>query len=461
MNSQGTQLEVQQKWIRVDRPFQLPGYLKEALQKLNESGHIAYLVGGCVRDFLIGRELKDYDIATDATPDLLCKLFPMAITVGKAFGVIKVPTGTQPPLLEIATFRKDLEYQDYRRPEGVVFSGPVEDASRRDFTMNGLFYDPKTSRILDCVDGMEDIQRKVIRAIGNPSVRFREDALRLLRAVRFKTRLGFSIDLETAQAIRNRARLITKVSAERVRDELTAMWTGPNPSEALRLLSDLDLLSFVLPEVEALKGIVQIPSYHPDEDVWAHLLKMLEFLAQQNHQRSATLAWAAVLHEIGKPVVSKQNDGPNFNGHEIEAAKLAEKVTQRFKLSGNEIQRVVALVADHLKLKDAFQMREATLERLLREDHFEELLALHRADACALDGNLAYYEFCSSRLNQLKSTSQMELPKLVDGRDLIQLGFSPGPLFSEILKTIEDLTLEKKFKTKDEALEYVIKNFVN
>jgi poly(A) polymerase len=460
VSSQSTQLETQQKWIRLDRSFQLPGYVKEALQKLNESGYIAYLVGGCVRDFLIGRELKDYDIATDATPGVLCKLFPMAITVGKAFGVIKVPTGTQPPLLEIATFRKDLDYNDHRHPEGVVFSGPVEDASRRDFTMNGLFYDPKTSRILDCVQGVEDIQNRLIRAIGNPSLRFREDALRLLRAVRFKTRLGFSIDLETAQAIRSRARLVTKVSAERLRDELTALWTGPRPGEALKLLSELDLLPWVLPELEELKGVIQIPSHHPDEDVWTHLLKMVDFLAKQSPHRSVALAWAAVLHEVGKPVVSKQNAGLNFNHHEVEAAKLVEKITQRFKLSGVEIQRVVSLVGDHLKLKDVFQMREATLQRLLREDHFEELLALHRADACALDGNLAYYEFCSSRLNQLKSAAQLGMPKWVDGRDLIQLGFSPGPLFSEILRNVEDLTLEKKFASKDEALEYVIKNFV-
>ncbi len=450
----------QEKWVRLDRPFHIPAYVREALQKVNESEHVAYLVGGCVRDFLLGREIKDYDIATDANPDLLCKLFPMAITVGKAFGVLKVPTGSQPPLLEIATFRKDLNYEDHRRPEGVVFTGPEEDASRRDFTMNGLFYDPKTSRILDCVGGVEDIQNRVIRAIGDPSVRFREDALRLLRVVRFQSRLGFSIAGETFQAVRSRARLITKVSAERIRDELTAMWTGPNPGDSLRLLSEMELLPLVLPEVEALKGVKQFPSYHPDENVWAHLLKMLDLLAKQSPKRTTTLAWAAVLHEVGKPVVALQNEGKNFNGHEVEAAKLAEKICLRFKLSGSEAQRVVSLVADHLKLKDVFQMREATLQRLLRADHFEELLALHRADACASDGNLAYYEFCLSRLNQLKDTSQLEMPKLIDGRDLIQLGFQPGPLFSEILATVEDLTLEKQLTTKDQALEYVIKNFV-
>jgi poly(A) polymerase len=455
-----TPVESPQKWVRLDRPFPLPGYVKEALQKLDESGHIAYLVGGSVRDFLLGKELKDHDIATSAPPDLLCKLFPMAIEVGKEFGVIKVPTGGSPPLLEIATFRKDLEYSDHRRPEGVVFSGPLEDASRRDFTVNALYYDPKTNRILDSVGGMDDLKNKVIRAIGQPSVRFREDALRLLRAVRLKVRLEFQLDPETAQAIQARAKLISKVSAERIRDELTLMWTGPRAAQALALLSELALLDVILPEVEALKGVVQISAAHPYDDVWEHLLKMLEFFERQNPIRTATASWAAVLHEVGKPVVSKLSQGKNFNGHEIEGAKMAERIAERFKMSRNEVQRVSALVADHLKLKDVFQMRESTLQRLLREDHFEELLALHRADACAFDGNLAYYEFCASRLNQLKMNPHLLPPKLLDGRDLIQMGFSPGPLFSEILNVVEDLTLEKTLKTKDEALEYVLKTYV-
>jgi poly(A) polymerase len=449
------------KWIRSDRALPLPAYVKEALQKLGEAGHVAYIVGGSVRDFLLGKEVKDHDIATSADPDELVRLFPRAIEVGKAFGVIKVPTGTTPPLLEIATFRKDLDYRDYRRPKGVVFTGPVQDAVRRDFTINALFYDPKTSRILDITGGMEDLKNKVLRAIGNPSERFREDALRLLRAIRFKTRLGFELEVTTKEAILARAKLISRVSAERVRDELTLMWTGPQPKEALSLLSELGLLTLILPELEALKGIPQVPSTHKNENVWNHMLKMVQILVEQNPVRSSNLLWAAVLHEVGKPVALKINNQKNFIGHEIESSKLAQIITQRFKMSRADCDRIAIMVAEHTKFKEVFQMRESTLQRFIREPHFEELLALHKADATASDGNLAYYEFCSSRLEAFKQSAEPISPKLVDGKDLIQLGFRPGPEFSEILNVLEDLILEKKLTSKEEALEYVLKNFVD
>ncbi len=434
--------------------------MKEALQKLDEAGHIVYVVGGSVRDFLLGKESKDHDLATSASPDELCLLFPNALTVGKAFGVLKVPTGVNSQLLEIATFRQDLEYENHRHPKNVIFAGPLQDAQRRDFTINALFYDPKTLRILDLTGGVEDLKKGVIRAIGQPKERFKEDALRLLRAIRFKTRLGFQLDSDTADAIRSRARLITKVSAERVRDELTLMWMGPHPKESLRLLSDLGLLNYILPEVEALKGVAQIPSYQPNEDVWTHLLKMLEHLAKQSQIRSPALSWAAVLHEVGKPIAAKLNDGKNFNGHEIESAKAASRMTQRLKMSRTDSERIAIMVADHLKFRDVFQMRESTLQRFIREEHFEELLSFHKADAVASDGNLAYYEFCSVRFQALKSLPQAGSHKLIDGQDLIQLGFSPGPEFSEILHCVEDLALEKKLTSKEQALEYVVKNFV-
>lgn len=449
------------KSIRIERTFPLPFYVKAALQTLDEAGHVAYIVGGSVRDFLLGKEVKDHDIATSAHPDEICELFPEAVTVGKAFGVIKVPTGAQPPLLEIATFRQDLEYRDHRRPNGVVFSGPIEDAKRRDFTINALFFDPKTNRIIDSVNGMEDLKAGVIRAIGNPSDRFREDALRLLRAVRFKTNLGFQFDPETSAAVAARARLISKVSAERIRDELTLMWTGPRPAEALQILSELGLLSLILPEVEDLKGVTQTPSYGRHEDVWSHLLKMLDFLVLQNPIRPPVLSWAAVLHEIGKPVASRLNDGKNFNGHEIETSKMAGKIAHRLKMSRADLDRIVAMVSNHLKFREVFQMRESTLMRFIREPYFEELLAFHQADAASSDANLAFYEFCLSRLNSFKNQPIFENTRLVDGNDLIQLGFLPGPEFSEILRLVEDLALEKKLRTKEEALEYVIKNFVH
>jgi poly(A) polymerase len=434
--------------------------VREATQRLDEAGHVAYIVGGSVRDFLLGREVKDYDIATSAMPEELCDLFPKAVTDGKVFGVIQVPTGSDPQFLEIATFRQDLVYQDHRHPTGIVFSNPMEDAYRRDFTINSLFFDPKTSRILDYTGGLEDLRQGVIRAIGNPSERFKEDALRLLRAVRFKTRLGFRLEPQTSDAIRARARLISKVSSERVRDELAWMWSCSRPDAALALLSELGLLSLVLPEVEALKGLPQIPAGRPKEDLWAHLLKTLRLLAEQNLHRSSTLSWMAVLHEIGKPIAFQLNERKNFNAHEIEGAKVVEKVTNRLKVSRDDSKKIAAMVSSHLKFKEVFQMREATLQRFIREDYFEELLAFHKADAMASDGNLAYYEFCLSRLDSLKKLPPLESYKLIDGKDLIQLGLFPGPGFSEILRVVEDLALEKKVTSKEGALEYIVKHFV-
>ncbi len=435
--------------------------MKEALQRLDQEGHVAYVVGGSVRDFLLGRETKDHDIATSAGPDELCRIFPEAITVGKAFGVIKVPIEGQEFPLEIATFREDLEYRDHRHPTGVLFAGPSEDARRRDFSINALFFDPKTSRILDTVGGMEDLQAGVIRAIGDPSARFQEDALRLLRAVRFATALGFEIEPETAQAIAARAKLISKVSNERIRDELTAMLLGPRPVAAVKLLSEFGLLKRILPEVEAMRGVRQIPDWDDKAgDVWNHSLRVLDQLAKQNPKRSFALAWAALLHDVGKPVASMKSGGKNFNSHEIYGSNLVKSIGDRLKMPRAEILRIAAMVEDHLKFKDVFQMRESTLQRFVREPHFEELLALHRADAMASDGNLAAYEFCSTRYQEYKNTPQDGDQRLITGEDLIQMGFKPGPSFSEILRTVEDLALERKLTTKDEALEYVVKHFV-
>jgi poly(A) polymerase len=421
--------------------------VREALQKLSEAGHVSYIVGGSVRDFLLEKENKDHDIATSADPNELCRLFPNAFTVGKAFGVIKVPVDGGRSLLEIATFRKDLEYEDNRRPVGVVFSDAYEDAIRRDFTINALFFDPKTMRILDATGGLDDLRDRVIRAIGDPHKRFREDALRLLRGVRFQANLGFRMDSETAQAIRTRARFIGKVSAERIRDELTLMIRGPRVVDAVLALSDLELLKHVLPEVEAVRT--------HGKPLWNRYLKMLKVLAQKNPKRNSVLAWAAVLHDIGKPKVAALGKG--FAGYESEGGRLAKGVAQRFKMSRAEVDSIGTLVGTQAKFREVFQMRESTLERFLRLEHFEDLLALHEADAICSDGNLAYFEFCKSRFQSQKP----ELPvRLVDGTDLIQLGLSPGPEFSRILRVLEDMALEKKLSTKVEALEYVVKNFV-
>jgi tRNA nucleotidyltransferase/poly(A) polymerase len=413
------------------------------------------VVGGCVRDYLLEAPTKDYDIATSATPDEIQRLFPRSLDVGKAFGVIKVPVPGRGGELEIATFREDLEYRDHRHPSKVRFSSPEEDARRRDFTVNALFFDPKTSRILDAAGGVEDLKAGLIRAIGQPDERFNEDALRLLRAVRFAARLGFAIEPATLEAIRQRARLIRKVSAERVRDELTAMWTGPRPDAALAMLSRLGLLAHVLPELHALQGLAA----GPEGDVWEHLLRVVGALARQAPKRSVPLAWAAVLHEAGKPAAYARSGRKNFNGHELEGARLGAAVCDRLRLSRADAERVAAIVADHLKFRDTFQMREATLQRFVREPHFGELLALHRADAAATDGNLAYYEFCRTRLETLARSP--ETPRLLDGSDLIQLGLKPGPEFSEILRVVEDLALEGTLRSKEQALEYVVKRFVS
>jgi len=450
------------KWIRINKPFPLPPHVKEAIQKLNEAGQIAYIVGGSVRDFLLNRESKDHDIATSAGPEELCRLFPDAVTVGKSFGVLKIPIRDEhgPQFFEIATFRKDLEYKDFRHPTKVLFTGVIEDALRRDFTVNALYYDPKTSRILDPVEGSEDIKNKVIRAIGDPSARFKEDALRLLRAVRFTTNLGFSLEAKTAEAIKARARLITRVSAERVRDELTLMIKGPKPAKALRMLSELQLLIHVLPEIEAMKGVGQSEIFHPEGDVWEHTLKMMECLSKQNRDITLTLAWASLLHDVGKPVAASRSEGKNFNGHEKDGGKLSETIGTRLKMSRSEIDRIIALVENHLKFKDVFGMREATLIRFISQPEFEELLALHKADSVASDGNLAYYDFCLARLAELKRQSNQKPKRLITGEDLIQLGLEPGPKFTEILRNIEDLALEQKLNSKEEALEYVIKHYV-
>lgn len=403
-----------------------------------------------MRDFLLGRESKDHDIATSATPDELCDLFPRSVTVGKAFGVIKVPVNISeadaPVLMEIATFREDLEYVNHRHPRGVRFSGPEEDARRRDFTINALFYDPKTARILDTVGGLQDLEAGVLRAIGNPSERFREDALRLLRAVRFAARLGFAIEPLTQAAIAARAKLIAKVSAERVREELTLMWTSTRPAEALEMLARTGLLSHVLPEVDALRTQAPGPSGHTP---WEKTLRVLATLAAQQPKRSAELSWAAVWLETAGRIEPPLG------------AEIARTSATRLKMSASAIDRIGQILESQPKFRDVFKMRESTLQRFVREPAFEESLGLHRADATISDGNLASYEYCHGRWRETRAAGDgLSTSKLLDGKDLIQLGLKPGPEFSEILRVIEDLAFEQRLRSKEEALEYVVRNFV-
>lgn len=453
------------KSIRINKAFPLPSYAKEAIQKLGEEGYVAYVVGGGVRDFLLGVEIKDVDLATDADPQEICRLFPDSVTVGKAFGVIKVNTGLGAPMLEIATFRKDLDYEDHRRPKGVLFSSPIEDAHRRDFTINALFFDPKTKQILDATgQGLDDLKAKIIRAIGHPHKRFKEDALRLLRAIRFQTRFGFELEAGTAVAIQEDAKLINRVSFERVRDEVSLMISGARPAEALDLLSQYGLLKYILPEIETLKigppGQTAWSHRHP-ESLWEHLLKSLTYLSELSPRRPAWLSWAALLHEVGRPMALERSSGKDSIGHEVEGAQLAFKIATRMKMSRLECDQISKMIENHLKFKEVFQMREATLQRFIREPDFEDWLSFHRADAMASDGNLAFYEYCAYRFGEYQKTRHLETQKLITGKDLIQLGFEPGPEFSKILRVIEDHAFEKSLQTKEAALEYIIKNFVN
>jgi poly(A) polymerase len=442
----------------------LPDYVLDAIDRLKKAGFEAYLVGGSVRDFLLERGLKDHDLATNALPDDLSRLFPEAIEVGKSFGVIKVPIAQEtsaPIILEIATFREDLEYQDHRHPEGVVFSTPEKDAQRRDFTINALFYDVKNSKIHDYVGGLADLKAKTLRAIGKPNERFQEDALRLLRAVRFSVALGFHIEKETEAAIHKDAHLISEISGERIRDELTSMWRGENPHHALQKLSNFGLLQRVLPELEELKGVVQSPEHHPEGDVWMHTALVMEKLSKNVKFPSLTLVWSTLLHDIGKPESARRSGGENFHGHETIGAQMTEEIGSRLKLSRKEIDRIKILIAEHLKFKDAQQMKVSTLKRWLLSDHFEELLELHRADTLASSGNLAHYEFCLERLNQVrKEADQGRYDKLLSGNDVMNLGILPGPRVGDVLRAVEDEVLEGNLQNKKEAIDFVKKNFL-
>lgn len=449
------------KWIRIERPLPLPALVREAISRLNETGYVAYVVGGSVRDFLMGRTPKDHDLATDATPDEILALFPEAIPVGKAFGVVRLvgEVGKAQDDVEIATFRKDLDYVDSRHPSGIELAGPVEDSARRDFTINAIYYDSKAVRVLDLENGQADLRAHLIRAIGNPAKRFQEDALRLLRAVRFAVTLGFQIESETWKAVCARARSITRVSPERIRDEFHAILASSRADEGMTLLHDSGMLHHIVPELLALRGVKQSPLYRRENDLWLHLLTSLRVLHGLYPDRARVLSWAVLLREIGKPVAYRKSGGVNFNGYEIESARIARSILDRLRLPRTEVEAVVAMLADQLKFREIFRMRESRLQRWVREPYFEELLALHHVDSVAGDGNLVAYEFALSRWQSVHNGGG-EMPRLIDGKDLIGLGFSPGPEFTAILRTVEDLALEDQLKTKEDALEYVVKHFV-
>ena len=427
---------------------------KTVIRKLRSSGHQAWLVGGCVRDLLLGVKPKDYDVSTDARPDRVMELFPSSGQVGAHFGVVLVRDDFSQ--VEVATFRSDREYVDGRRPAGVRFeTDPREDVLRRDFTVNGLMMDPETGRVLDYVNGRADLERRVVRAIGDPDTRFREDHLRLLRAVRFAARLGFQIVPETLEAIRRNHELILRVAPERTRDELVRILTEGGARYGFELLESSGMLQDVLPEVAAMKGVAQPPEYHPEGDVWVHTLLLLERL---RHNPTPTLALGALLHDVGKPPTFRVAERIRFDGHVEEGVLLARGILERLRFSTAEAEQVEALVAQHMRFKDAQLMKESTLKRFLRLPHFNEHLELHRLDCLASHQRLENYKFVVRKLEEF-SHEQLRPAPLVNGDDLLAAGYRPGPVFARILSAVEDAQLEGAVLTKEAGMALVRERF--
>jgi poly(A) polymerase len=423
------------------------------IERLRAHGHAAYLAGGCVRDMLLHREPKDFDVATDARPPRIAELFPDALPVGAQFGVMLLHCqGLQ---VEIATFRSDHAYLDGRRPSAVTFTPSAEqDARRRDFTINGLFLDPLGGEVLDYVGGRDDLAAGIIRAIGDPAERFAEDYLRLIRAVRFAARLGFEIEPRTLAAISAQAAAIAHVAVERVREELIRILTESGARRGFELLDSTGLLVQLLPEISAMKGVAQPPEFHPEGDVWIHTLLMLEMLRDP----SPTLAMGVLLHDVGKPPTFRHAERIRFDGHVEIGAKMAAAICARLRVSRRETERIVALVENHLRFKDAPRMKQSTLKRFLRLDGFEEHLELHRLDCLSSHRNLENYEFARQAWTTLPQEAIRPAP-LITGHDLIAAGYTPGPVFRRILQAVEEAQLENRIKTRAEALELVVSQF--
>ncbi len=428
----------------------------EIVRTLRGAGHQAYLVGGCVRDLLVGREPADYDVATDATPDQVMRIFPQTWAVGAQFGVVLVPAPDH--TIEVATFRSDGLYTDGRHPNEVMYTrDPREDVQRRDFTINGLLLDPLDhDRVLDYVGGQADLQAGIIRTIGAPERRFAEDKLRMLRAVRFAARFGYRIDDNTFAVIRRLAPQIPQVSRERVRDELTKMLTEGRARHAFELLDAPGLLVEVLPEVARMKGVAQPPQFHPEGDVWIHTLLCLEKLPQPCPR---TLAWGTLLHDVGKPPTFRvAPDRIRFNGHVEVGVRMAEEICRRLRFSNDDTTEIAALVANHMRFADAPQMKQSTLKRFLRLPGFEEHLELHKIDCLSSHGDLGLYEFVRRKLAETPP-EQIRPKPLLTGHDLIAAGYTPGPRFKEILAAVEDAQLEGVLTSREEALGFAKSNF--
>lgn len=415
------------------------------VRRLVGAGHRALLAGGCVRDLLRGEEPNDYDIATSARPEQVERFFTRTRQVGKQFGVCHVVLDGH--TYEVATFRREWGYSDGRHPDGVSFCAPEQDAGRRDFTINGMFWDPLADRLLDYVGGQADLEKGLIRAVGDPEERLREDHLRLLRAVRFAARLGFAIEERTRRAAESLAPLCVQVSAERLQEELRIILTDREPAGALRLMDGLGMLTIVFPELADTKGCEQPENYHPEGDVFVHTILTVEKLGPHP---DFGLALAALLHDIGKPAASRQAGPKCFPEHCQIGRDMARAVCRRLRLSNEETERVCWLVERHLYFKDAPRMKESTLRKLFAEPGFGQLAEIHRADALASWGNLENYEYVMDRRRNM-GPEEIEPPHLVTGHDLIEMGYAPGPLFGEVLDRVREAQLDGEVTTAHEA----------
>ncbi len=419
------------------------------VKRLREAGHTAYFNGGCVRDMVRGVEPQDIDIATSATPEQVQALFAKTVPVGAAFGVVLVLEGEYQ--FEVATFRSDEAYVDGRRPSAVHFGSPEQDARRRDFTINGLFYDPIADQIIDFVGGRADIERKLVRTIGEPRARFTEDKLRLLRCVRFAANLGYEIEPATFDAVKEMAAEINVVSAERIRDELVKLLTRPNAGRGLELLDASGLLQEILPEIAAMKGVEQPPEFHPEGDVFKHTKLMLDTLPAKP---SLVLAFAVLLHDVGKPpTFVRAPDRIRFNEHDRIGAEMTENILRRLRFSNDEIAKITLCVREHMKFQFVKEMRQAKLKRLMARETFPDELELHRIDCASSHRNLENYEFLKAKAAEMPPEVLKPQP-LLTGHDLLALGLKPGPLVGQILHEVEELQLEERLKTREEALEF-------
>jgi poly(A) polymerase len=427
----------------------------EVAQRLRAHGYLAYFAGGCVRDILLHRPAKDVDVVTDATPDDVLRLFPKAHAIGKAFAVVQVLIDGHP--FEVATFRRESGYHDGRHPTEVAFTRPEEDAQRRDFTINGLFYDPASGQVLDYVGGLRDLQDRVLRAIGDPSARFREDYLRMLRAVRFASVLEFQLEAATADAIRAQADQLRHISAERVQQELTRLLTeSPRAGRGLELLRDTGLLSVLLPEIDALQGVEQPPEYHPEGDVFRHTVLMLDLM------RNATpaLAYSVLLHDVGKPSTFRRvadADGRErirFDGHAARGAEMAEAILRRLRCSNDLIEQVTLAVRQHMRFIDVPHMRRATLRQMVAAPTFPLELELHRLDCAGSHGNLSNVEFLRHFVQELEDEARLPAPWLT-GHDLLALGIPEGRAVGAWRKEAYERQLDGRAPSREELLEQI------